>query len=321
MSRNLDFDPFPLFEDPHHQAVVNSFCNFMLEPRSTQKIVRLSDGDSISLEVTTPISWKPTDMTVLMIHGLCGSHRSSDLIRMAKRLEPLGVRAIRFNMRGCGSGRGLSKHIYHSGRSEDLFAAIQAIKKETPDSPIVLIGFSLGGNIALKLVGELGEMAPSFLKQVIAVSPPVDLYSSILMLGDPANAVYERYFYRHLRADVYYLHKMFKDLPPIKLPKKLKIYEFDQIYTAPTCGFRSVNDYYDRCSSLPLIPNIQVPCTILLSEDDPIVSSNSLDQSDLPSHIDLVKTKKGGHMGYVGNPRDENGFYWLDSILLKWIGL
>ena len=130
-------------------------------------------------------------------------------------------------------GRGLAKHIYHSGRSEDLFEALKLLKFEYPDSPIVLIGFSLGGNIVLKLVGELNALGHRYLKGVIAVSPPVDLYSSVQMIGQPDNAFYERYFYKLLRADVVYRHKKFKDLPPCDLPKNLKLYEFDQIYTAP----------------------------------------------------------------------------------------
>ena len=92
--------------------------------------------------------------------------------------------------------RGLAKKIYHSGRTEDVFECIKVLKREHPDSPIVLIGFSLGGNIVLKLAGELGSSAHPFLQGVIAVSPPVELYSSIQMLGEPDNAIYEKYFYR-----------------------------------------------------------------------------------------------------------------------------
>lgn len=319
MSRELPFDPFPLLRGPHHQAIVNSLFNFLFEPASDQMIVPLPDGDRISLEITTPRDWKPTDLTVFLVHGLCGSHKSANLVRMARRLEPLGIRTVRYNMRGCGSGKGLAKKVYHSGRSEDLFESIKAVKKAHPDSPIVLIGFSLGGNIVLKMAGELDSIAKSFIRKVIAISPPVDLFSSILMLGDPANSMYERYFYRLLRADVLYRHKKFKDLPPVNLPRNLKLYEFDQIYVAPICGFQSADDYYNRCSSAQFVPNIAVPCTILFSEDDPIVSCYSLDGIDLPSHVDVLKTKKGGHMGYLADPRDERGFHWLDSVLLDWI--
>lgn len=319
MSQELPFDPLPFIDDPHRQTIINSFFNFVIEPKSSQKIVKLPDGDKISLEITTPANWKETDLTVFFVHGLCGSHKSPNLARMAKRLEPLGIRTIRFNMRGCGSGKGLAKKLYHSGLSNDVFECLKVVKKEHPGSPIVLIGFSLGGNIVLKLAGELSTLARPFLKQVIAISPPVELYSSVQMLGDPVNAIYERFFYRILRADILYRNRIFKDLPKVHLPRDLKLYEFDQIYTAPMGGFVDAFDYYDKCSSSHVVGEIAIPCKILLAEDDPIISSDSLDHYHLPSNIKIFKTKKGGHMGYLGRTKGKKGFYWLDSLLLDWI--
>ena len=319
MSEEIPFEPFPFLTDPHQQTIIGSFFNLLIEPTSTRKLVSLKDGDKLSLEITTPKGWKPTDLTVLMVHGLCGSHRSPYLVRMAKKLEPLGIRTVRFNMRGCGSGRGLAKQIYHSGRSEDVFEATKALQAEHPESPIVLIGFSLGGNIVLKMAGELNTLGQTFLHKVIAVSPPADLFSSVLLLGDEANGMYERYFYRILRNDVVYLHKTFKDLPRIDLPRSLKLYEFDQLYTAPRCGFTSAQDYYNKCSSIYYIEEISLPCKILLAEDDPIISASSFNGVRLPSNVNLFKTKKGGHMGYLGHPRSDKGLYWLDSLLIDWI--
>lgn len=319
MSNEIPFEPFPFLDTPNKQTILGSAFNFFLGPISVQKLVNLPDGDKISLEITTPKDWKPTDLTVFMVHGLCGSHKSTYLVRITKRLESLGIRAVRFNMRGCGSGRGLAKSSYHSGRTEDIFHAIQSVKKDHPESPIVLIGFSLGGNMVLKLAGELGSTAEPYLKGVIGVSPPVELYSSVQMLGQPQNSFYEKYFYRLLRSDVHYRHKKFRDLPSIQLPRDLKLYEFDQIYTAPIHGFKNAMDYYDKCSSSHIITDIEVPTKILLSEDDPIVSPHSLDRYHLPSNVTVFKTKKGGHMGYLGNPNSEKGFYWLDSVLMDWI--
>jgi predicted alpha/beta-fold hydrolase len=279
----------------------------------------LPDGDKISLEIATPSQWKEDDLTVVLVHGLCGSHESPYLVRLANRLDSLGIRSVRFNMRGCGSGKGLARNIYHSGRSEDLFYAIRALNKEKPHSPIILIGFSLGGNITLKMVGELHQIAGRFLEKAFAICPPVDLLESVHLIEHEQNAMYEKYFYKILRNEVYYLHKTFKDLPPIHLPKNLKLREFDRIYTVPRCGFSDSLDYYTKCSSLHFVGDITIPCKILLSEDDPIVSSHSLDEQILPSNVEVYKTKKGGHMGYLGNPSHERGFHWLDSILVEWI--
>lgn len=319
MSRELPFDPLPFLHDPHKQTLISAFFNLVKEPKSEQKLVKLPCGDRISLEVTTPSGWKEGDLIVVMVHGLCGSHRSPYLVRMAKCLESIGVKAVRYNMRGCGSGKGLAKGFYHGGRTEDLFECFKVLKKEHPTSSIILIGFSLGGNIALKLAGELGELAPYFFESLIAVSPPVDLYSSVKMLGDPSNRMYEDYFYSFLRSEVLELHEKFLDLPRVHLPKGLKIYEFDQIYTAPFCGFSSAFDYYEKCSSIHFIDQIRIPAKILFSEDDPIISAASLDGKDLPEHIEIYKTKKGGHMGYLGRGEGQRGFFWLDRQLLSWI--
>lgn len=319
MGRELHFEPITFFSDPHKQTIGGSLLNFHVEPHSVQKIIHLADGDRISVEITTPKNWESSDLSVMLIHGLCGSHQSPYLIRMAKRLENLGIRAIRCNMRGCGSGRGLAKKIYHSGRSEDVFEILKVLKMETPESPIVLIGFSLGGNITLKLAGELNSLGSHFLKGVIAISPPVDMYSSVQLFGKESNTFYERYFSKKLQEEVAFLSTTFKDLPSISFPKNLKLYEFDQLYTAPTCGFKSAVDYYNKCSSAHVVEDIGVPCRILLSEDDPIVSHSSLDHYHLPSHIELFKTKRGGHMGYLGNPKSERGFRWLDSLLEEWV--
>lgn len=319
MSEELPFEPMPFLTDPHYQTIVSAFCNILTEPLSVQMVVRLPDGDKLSLEVTTPKGWKETDLTVMLVHGLCGSHQSANLVRMAKRFESQGIRAVRFNMRGCGSGRGLAKNIYHCGRSEDIFEALKFLKKGHPSSPIILIGFSLGANITLKLVGELNSLGSEYLKGAIAVSPPVDLYSSVQMLGDPTNEMYEKYFYKLMREEVHFRHGKFKDLPPIQLPKNMKIYEFDQLYVAPMAGFENVMDYYDKCSAIRVVEDIRIPCKILLSKDDPIISPHSLDDCSLPSNVRLYKTKQGGHMGYLSKPTKDKTRFWLDHKLEDWI--
>lgn len=319
MAQELPFDPYPFIEDPHKQTILSSMVHFLFEPPSDQKLVNLSDGDIISLEITTPRGWVPTSLTAVLVHGLCGSHQSPYMIRIAKQFSDMGIRVVRFNLRGCGTGRGLAKHIYHGGRSDDVFECLKTLKQEHPESPTILIGFSLGGNIVLKLAGELGAIGSQFLQRVYAISPPVELYSSILMLGAPENGLYERYFYKLLRADVYFRHKKFKDLPKIHLPRDLKLYEFDQLYTAPFCGFSNAIDYYDKCSSAHMISEIDIPCRILLAEDDPIISHHSLDIYKLPSNVEIYKTKKGGHMGYLGKYKDKKGMYWLDYLLLDWV--
>lgn len=319
MHREIPFEPYSLLHKPFHQTVLGVAFHFCREPPSKQKIISLPDGDKLSLEISKPDAWQDGDPIVVLVHGLCGSHKSPNPQRMAKQLYEIGIQSVRFNMRGCGSGRGLAKGIFHAGKSDDLFAAVKVIRKENPRSPITLIGFSLGGNVVLKLAAELGSLAEPFFQQVIAASPPIDIYQSVRMFQEPENQFFERYFYKALRRDVYYRHKKFKDLPRVELPRFLKIYEFDQIYTAPMGGFKSVEDYYNKCSSIHIIENVGVPCKVLLAEDDPIISPKSFDGILLPDCMEIYKTKKGGHLGYLGRPRSGRGLHWLDSLLIEWI--
>lgn len=319
MSTELPFDPFPLFPGCHQQTIIGSLFHVEAEPSSRTHFVTLNDKDQLAIEVTTPDGWKSTDVTVAMVHGLCGSHRSPYLVRMAHRLSMINVRSVRINLRGCGSGRGLAKKLYHSGSSEDIEAVVRYLKKLFPESPIILVGFSLGGNLVLKMVGELESEANRLVDHVIAIGPPVDLYKSVQMIGNKANRFYEKYFLRLLRQEIDYREQLFPDLEKAIFPKRLSMYKFDECYTAPRAGFKSALDYYRMSSSGRVIHNITVPCKILFAKDDPIICPSSLDGLKLPESIQVYKTKYGGHMGYLGVPDDKNGFHWMDDLLVNWI--
>lgn len=317
MASNPKFRPLPLVRGCHRQTVISTFVNFCRAPFSSTKYIALPDHDWLALEVSTPSSWKPDQPTVVMIHGVCGSHKSPYLIRMARKLAARGMRAVRLNLRGCGSGKGLSRKPYTAGCSDDVLCALKKLKSENPHSEIILMGFSLGGNIVLKLAGELAENGPALLKQVIAVSPPIDLVSSMRLIEDPRNRIYERYFVKLLVDDIIYRHGHFPKLPPVRLPKELRALDYDSLYLAPFYGFQNVFDYYRQNRSLMVVPNIAVCCHILFAEDDPIIDSEVLDRLDLPENIAVHKTKWGGHLGYLGRPGEEGGIRWLDSFLLK----
>ncbi len=319
MQRELAFDPFPLFDNNHLQTIIGCFSRFCLPPPSDTVYVPLPDRDVITMEISTPKGWRPCDPTVVLVHGLCGSHRSSYLVRMANKLTKKGTRAVRVNLRGCGSSRGLSRHIYNGGQSADILEALKALKKLFAFSPTTLVGFSLGGNIVLRLAGELLSEATQYFQKVIAINPPVDLYSSILRLDHPDNAIYQYYFLKLMREDVRYRHRKFPDLQKIDLPDKLTCLEFDRIYSAPHFGFSNVKDYYDKSSCKYLLPLIRIPAKILWSRDDPIIEPETFEGWQLPDNIEVFVTKKGGHMGYLGRMGKNREFHWLDHLLMDWI--
>ena len=315
----LHFRPLFFLSRPHAQTIAAAAFHVPLAPASERRLVTLPDGDALALEVSTPRRWRPHDSTVVMIHGLCGSARSPYLLRLARKLVRRGARAVRMNLRGCGAGRGLARQLYHSGRSEDALAAIESLSRSDPASPLTLVGFSLGGNIALKLAGELGTAARGLLRQVIATCPPADLMACSQRLSVPENRFYERLFVRQLRRAAAERQARFPDLPATALPRELTLRQFDDLYTAPQCGFRDAADYYARSSSAPLLPGIAIPCRILYAADDPIIDSTALESVSLPANVALARTQAGGHLGFLAVPGRQSGIHWLDAVLLRWI--
>jgi predicted alpha/beta-fold hydrolase len=238
---------------------------------------------------------------------------------MNNKLTHKNIKTIRLNLRGCGSGKGYAKSMYHCGKSDDILEVLKAIKYESPNSPIILIGFSLGGNLALKLAGELEGKAYDYIEKVIALSPPIDISNSVQRFDDPQNHIYNRYFSNLLKQDIEYMKKKFPDFPNINLPKNMTIKDFNTLFIVPYFGFEDIDDYYRKASSKYVISNIKIPCKILLSEDDPLVSWEIFNEINIPNNVDVFITKNGGHLGYLGKPTDKRGFYWLDNLLLDWI--
>lgn len=319
MAQHLPFDPFPGFHSPHLQTIVGAMLIFNGEPPSKQRLISLPDGDKISLEVTTPKNWGASDDTVILIHGLCGSHRSPNTVRTAKRLAEQGVRVVRFNMRGCGSGRGHAKKVYHAGHSDDLLEVVKVLKSEHPESPLSIAGFSLGAQLTLKLAGELGELGPSLLKQVIAVSPPAAMKATKLKLCSVGNMFYQQVFLDLLEEHVEHLRSHKEQTHPFEWSANMTLSNFDDRITAPSGGFKDAEHYYEMCSSVPLVPNIKIPCKILFAEDDPFIPSDIFDGMALPDNVVVFKTEKGGHLGFLAHPRQGKGFFWLDTVVIDWL--
>ncbi len=315
MEYHLDFKP--LIKSPYCQTILGTSLNFNWEIPSKTHYIKLKDNDLLAVEVSTPKDWNEDSWTFFLVHGLCGSHKSHYMRRIAKKFNKLGYQAVRINLRNCGSGRGLSRGIYHSGSSDDVLEAIQEISRLFPNSKKGLIGFSLGGNIVLKLLGELGPQAPGIVDQVIAVGAPVDLLASARLFMHPKNQIYAKYFLRMLLSDVNFIHSHFSDLPPHNLPPTVSINDFDELYVAPRANFASALDYYYYCSSKRVIKNITVPAKILFSEDDPIINSKVLNGMKLPSNIQIYKTLHGGHIGFMGQNIFKE-FRWMDNQVVTW---
>lgn len=317
MSQQPVFKPFPLWAGCHTQTIAASFLAFGSSPASLKRFVYLRDGDQLALEITIPKGWRETDLTVVLVHGLCGSHLSPYIVRMTRKLLKKGVRVVRVNLRGCGSGKGHAKKMYHADSSEDIWQALKEIKRDAPYSPITLIGYSLGGNVVLKMGGERGKEVKELIRKIISVNPPIHVESTMQHLSK--NHFYERFFMTALREEVADRHESFCELPPILIPEEMSLLEFNEFYIAPQSGYDDVHAYYNAFSSCYLIHKIMVSCSILFSRDDPIVDCNLLDGVSLPKHIEVFVTKHGGHLGFLGIPGKKGGFHWMDFVLLQWV--
>jgi hypothetical protein len=241
------------------------------------------------------------------------------MVRLAGKLYERGLRAVRVNHRGCGSGTGFARRPYHSGRSDDVRTVLEWLAREQPPSPVTLAGFSLGGNVVLKLAGEDGSSPTANLDSLLAVAAPIDLDACATLIEQPRNRMYDSYFVRRLVADARERQRFFPDLPPPDFPSRMTVRIFDDYYTAPRSGFRNSADYYARASSAPLVARITVPTLMLTARDDPFIAVAPYEALPSSSELELHITEHGGHLGYLGFTGRAWDYRWMDDVLLDWI--
>ena len=187
-------------------------------------------------------------------------------------------------------------------------AAINFVGKLCPDSPVALVGFSLSGNIVLKLLGEAPETVPANVTKAAAICPAIDLGRCVRSLVGPFQRVYDRYFVHVLTRQVRANCRLRPDVVPLHSGLRMKsIFEFDDTYTGPVCGFGSADNYYTSSSALRHIEHIQVPTLILAAEDDPLVTIACFRGLCIPSNVILHITRYGGHLGFVGKSGVDSG--------------
>jgi predicted alpha/beta-fold hydrolase len=314
-----DFRPLPFLGNPHVQTVLAAVWPEASAPLPVrEQRVLLPDGDQLVLHDSLPPQWVAGDRIVLLVHGLGGSHNSPGVRRLAGLFFARGLRAVRLDLRGAGRGEALARRGYHGGCSDDVRAALDEIRSWSPASPLALVGLSLGGNIVLKLAGETAVHPVPGLERVAAVSPPIDMVRCSELLGLPRNRFYERHYVRGLVQQVRRQHRHFPGVAPIRLPSTMSLRRFDDLCTAPRCGFADALDYYRRASSLPLIPRIKIPAFILTARDDPFIAVEAFEELKVDGNVDVQITERGGHLGFLG--RDgAGGVRWAEQRVVGWV--
>ena len=290
-------------------------------PRLPAADTRYFDTDS-DTRVLAHGYWQPNRSArplLLALHGLEGSSSAHYMRGIAEKAFARGFNVLLLNQRNCGGTESLCAGLYHSGLTHDAAHVIEEVSRTEGIERIVVAGYSLGGNLALKLAGDFGTNPPPQLRGVAAVSPIIEIGQCVQALERRSNIVYQMNFVRGLRARMRRkaaIHPGRFDLS--SLGRVWTVRKFDATYTAPFFGFASDEDYYYRASSMRVIDRVSVPALVITAEDDPFVPVAPFRDPRVTSNrnIELVVTRHGGHCGFVTEPSAGSDGYWAEDQIV-----
>ena len=261
--------------------------------------------------------------TVVIWHGMEGSAQSIYMIATADKAFRAGFNVVRVNYRNCGGTEHLTPTLYHGGLSDDLRVVVDQLIDSEGLNRIFLLGFSLGGNMVLKLAGEYGEDAPSQIVAAAAVSPSVDLQASAELIQSRRNWIYHKQFMLSLKSRMRLKHKLFPDRYDLtRLPNIRNLIEFDEEFTSVANGFLNASDYYHRASSIRVVGNIRIPTLIIHAKDDPFIPFEPLRDPAFTEnpYLLLIATERGGHVSFISSKRNEDRF-WAENRVVDFFQL
>ncbi|MEZ5292564.1 MAG: alpha/beta fold hydrolase [Vicinamibacterales bacterium] len=258
--------------------------------------------------------------TALLLHGLEGSSDSHYMLGMADKAWRRGFNVVRLNQRNCGGTEHLTPGLYHSGLTADPLAVMRELVERDGLGRFVVLGYSLGGNIALKLASELDAEERRRVAAAAAVSPPIELAQCVDALERMANLAYQLNFLRGLRSRLRRKVALFPGTyDPRPLSRVWTVRAFDDLYTAPHNGFDGAADYYYRASARRVLPRLEVPALLVTAADDPFVPPDAARDAGLAAVAALTRlvTRHGGHCGFVSRPGPaaDDG-YWAESAVV-----
>jgi predicted alpha/beta-fold hydrolase len=312
---NSEFKPAWWLNNAHLQTLWSTFFKNRPDLQLHKERLELVDGDFIDISSTTDLHQKPI---VLILHGLEGTLESHYAKPLIKLLEDNGYGVCFMHFRGCSGEINRLKRSYHSGDSADLQAVIDFIKTRYQQAPFAVIGFSLGGNLLLKWLGEQHSEANT--TTAIAVSVPFKLKDAAERLEKSFSRVYQN----HLMSSCKNKYQQKDNLFNIGLVEDIKsvntFFDFDDKITAPLHGFSNAEDYYARSSSHQFLNKIEKPTLILHAEDDPFMWRTTPPQEkDISKNVTVELSKSGGHVGFVSGKYPWAARYWADQRILQWL--
>jgi len=311
--------PFtPLLPNPHLLTIAGNYWKRELDVTSFPVQATLyptEPGVQVLVHSQKPHAAPIAEL--IAVHGLEGSSDAGYARSLAQAALTAGCAMHRFNMRSCG---GTEQHsgrtLYHSGQTGDLLHVVQRIKN---DAPIFLVGFSLGGNVVLKLAGELGESARELIAGVIAVSTPIDLAACVERLRRKSNFIYANRFLRRLKQRILLKESLTPGSFALdQLPAVKSIYDFDDKFTAQCFGFGSADNYYATQSSNQFLDRVRIPALLIQAKDDPLIPFDVYNHPafERNANLTLLAVDHGGHLGFVSRTKPR---FWLDQVLVQWI--
>lgn len=260
--------------------------------------------------------------TLIALHGLNGSSGAHYMRGLASKAFARGMNVVRLNQRNCGGTEHLSAGLFHSGLTADAAHVIGELVAVDGIGAIAVAGYSLGGNLALKLAAEYGSQAPPALRAVAAVSPILEIGECVRALERPGNWIYQWNFVRDLKSRMRRKerhHPGHFDLS--RLDRIRTVREFDDVFTAPHFGFAGADDYYHRASAMRIVERVAVPALVITAEDDPFVPAAPFVDPKVTGnpHITLMLSRHGGHCGFVGPASGEDDGYWAEDQIVDFV--
>jgi predicted alpha/beta-fold hydrolase len=276
-------------------------------------------------QVLAHCHWQPRRREaplLLLLHGLEGSSEAHYMRGMADKAFRRGFNVVRLNQRNCGGTETLSPTLYHSGLTGDPIAVMREIVERDGVRALAVAGYSLGGNLTLKLAGELGADGLPELRAVAAVSPTIELEQCVLALERRSNLAYQWNFMRGLRARLRRKAALFPDRYDVRgLSRIATVRAFDDTYTAPHFGFAGASDYYHRASALRVVDRVAVPALVLTAADDPFVPPEPFMAPAVTGNPNLTVriSPHGGHCGFLADGPDGEDSYWAEHAVVDFV--
>ncbi|HKV27238.1 MAG TPA: alpha/beta fold hydrolase [Candidatus Acidoferrales bacterium] len=314
------FEPLGLLRNPHLMTLAAAFWprKFPHLPPTEARLFETEPGTRVRADC----NWQSEPArhpALVLLHGLEGSSDSSYILGAADKAFAAEFSALRLNQRNCGATEDLTPTLYNSGLSCDVRAVVMELIEKDRVPEVFVAGFSMGGNLVLKMAAEFGDAAPPELRAVVGICPSVDLGACADAIDLPQNRIYERHFVKRLKRRMRAKAALFPGKFPLNGMERVRtVREFDDAITAKFCGFRDADDYYTKSSALGRLGAIRVPALLLASQDDPMIPFRSFDNADLRrnSHLEFDATRHGGHCAFISKERGEERF-WAEARIVE----